>query len=333
MLLSPKNNTDFIHTLITHGADINISDDNLSTPLMHAARNGISNVVKILIKNNAKLDITDKIGNTPLIYCMFNPEFYDDDYAKKILNKEERYEKNNTLFIKSCKADKVVDNIPNKIVIIKEFLKAGVNINAQNNNGDTALMIALRNQKYDLAEVLIKAKADTAIVNNHGESAMSINDNPKITKMLIEKEKTIDYQKKKISTFIEMNNKNSQNEAMQILTSSILKDIQLNLANVSNAESFSQVFNEFANLSANLAGCVDIETQAILEKLAEFSRRAAARFGDQQASSIVENFYEEKKDSVLCPKNTLILSSQDVQSLNDDEKDVVERLRPPKLKY
>jgi hypothetical protein len=190
-------------------------------------------------------------------------------------------------------------------------------------------MIALRNQKYDLAEVLIKAKADTAIVNNHGESAMSINDNPKIAKMLIENERTIDYQKKKISTFIEINNKNSQNEAMQILTSSILKDIQLNLANVSNAESFSQVFNEFANLSANLAGCVDIETQA----LAEFSRRAAARFGDQQASSIVENFYEEKKDSVLYPKNTLILSPQDVQSLSDDEKDVVERLRPPKLKY
>ncbi|MDG1436624.1 MAG: ankyrin repeat domain-containing protein [Rickettsiaceae bacterium] len=76
---------------------------------------------------------------------------------------------NNTLLmlaIDSCKADMHVENR------LKTLIKKGGNINAQNSNGDTALMMAAKKGLPQVIKVLIKEKADPAIENNDGFTAL-----------------------------------------------------------------------------------------------------------------------------------------------------------------
>jgi hypothetical protein len=56
----------------------------------------------------------------------------------------------------------------------EKLIKSGVNLNQQNQNGETALMRAVRFDRKDVVGALLKAGADTAIVNNQGQTALSI---------------------------------------------------------------------------------------------------------------------------------------------------------------
>lgn len=74
--------------------------------------------------------------------------------------------------------------------IILELIKAGANINAQDNNeADTALIAACGNNHIDAAKMLIKYNADVNLQSNDGNSALhfaAINRNLKLVCLLIE---------------------------------------------------------------------------------------------------------------------------------------------------
>ncbi|KAI1387226.1 uncharacterized protein F4822DRAFT_444003 [Hypoxylon trugodes] len=53
--------------LITHGADINAKDSKGRTPMYYAAHSGNIRVIRLLIKKNAELDLTNQDGETALI--------------------------------------------------------------------------------------------------------------------------------------------------------------------------------------------------------------------------------------------------------------------------
>ncbi len=58
--------------------------------------------------------------------------------------------------------------------MIKPLLHAGAKINAQNNKGYTALMIAVENQNYDIAKLLIQLGADVEIRNHNHQDVLMI---------------------------------------------------------------------------------------------------------------------------------------------------------------
>lgn len=61
-----------------------------------------------------------------------------------------------------------------KWAIVKSLIKAGADVNAQNRDGYTPLMLAARTDNTSLAETLLSAGAKPAMKNNKGETALSI---------------------------------------------------------------------------------------------------------------------------------------------------------------
>lgn len=281
----PISYLDTLQALLKNQANPNMTDESNRTPLMYASASGFVECVDVLLSHGAETTLKDYYGNTALMYSCEDP----------IISPNELLISNAPFEINNIVETKIIDDEQSKLSVIDKLLSAGENINATDNDGgDTALMIALRNKKFHIAKKLIECKADTSIINKCGETALSINTDPEIAKMLIEIEDTIDYQKRRLKFVIERQTKDNNNAAIVELTKEILELIQLNIDKIPDEKSLSKIFNEISNFTANLTGYVDDETKDILLKLSEFNRRAAARFGDNQAKSIVDNFYDNK---------------------------------------
>ena len=92
-----------------------------------------------------------------------NLENFKRIYLENIVNKEHQErnikDKNgNSLLIFAVKC-----NAKN---IVEFLLEQGENVNSQNNDGNTALHIALRNHYFEMVDLLIKSQADEKILNS-----------------------------------------------------------------------------------------------------------------------------------------------------------------------
>ena len=65
-------------------------------------------------------------------------------------------------------SDLITETTENSIQEIKNLVKCGCNLNSQNEDGQTALMMALVNNNIKVAKILIKAGADVNIQDNNG---------------------------------------------------------------------------------------------------------------------------------------------------------------------
>ena len=63
-------------------------------------------------------------------------------------------------------------SVHNNIEIIKLLIENNANVNAQNNDGETALMLTSLNDKFEAAKLLIKRGADVNIKSNTGHTAL-----------------------------------------------------------------------------------------------------------------------------------------------------------------
>jgi len=107
--------------LLEHGASVHVRNKNGQTPLHLASQHGLSGIVALLLKFGADMDAQDDDNMTPLhfaVHLSSEPDtgfFYGDDGDTKY--------------------DKAVK-------VITLLLKHGVNVQVQNNNGETPLQVA-----------------------------------------------------------------------------------------------------------------------------------------------------------------------------------------------
>jgi ankyrin repeat protein len=58
--------------------------------------------------------------------------------------------------------------------VVQALLKKGVDVNARNSGGVTALMIAAANSRADMVEILVRAGANVKVQTERGDTALSI---------------------------------------------------------------------------------------------------------------------------------------------------------------
>ena len=152
--------------LINNGADINVKNNHGETPLMYASKLHNIKVVELLIQKGADINAFNNYGNTALIYGVNNLE------TVKLLVENGAdvnfYKGGSTALISACEYSH-----ERNIDVIKYLVSKKANINAQDNEGDTALNKTLDTSDegsidildFEIANFLIEQGADVNIKN------------------------------------------------------------------------------------------------------------------------------------------------------------------------
>jgi ankyrin repeat protein len=131
LVAAHNNNVEEIRNLINKGADINYTDHNNWSALIYAARYDKLESLKELIKLGADINIKAKDCYwTPLKFAAHN----------------------------------------HNMECLKELIKAGADLNAQDDRGDTILIVSAYKDDIFCILELIKAGADMTIRNNNGDN-------------------------------------------------------------------------------------------------------------------------------------------------------------------
>jgi ankyrin repeat protein len=132
-----KTDPTIINTLLNAGANVNIQDNEGETALSVAIEEKKNCIVMLLIKRGADVNSRDKHGYTTLM--------------------------------------KAVDSSPYRgyPIIIKNLLCNGALIDARNDQGETALILAAE-RKPDIVRMLIENRADMNIEDRNGHTALSV---------------------------------------------------------------------------------------------------------------------------------------------------------------
>jgi len=190
LLRACENNNEIeIKELIKSGlVDINQEDNLKNTPLILASIRNKEKIIKYLIKHGAILKKENVFGDVPLtIFCINNKEniikyiydncFYDNTFIKKILIQY----KNNKSWSKND-FNQIIYDENNKL---KEI------VNYKSLFYDTPLNIAISNQQETIMKYLIEMGADVNKVNEEGETPLIIacknNANEKLVRYLVKK--------------------------------------------------------------------------------------------------------------------------------------------------
>ena len=141
-----------VKLLLNAGADPMLKDTSQRTALLLAATNNHLSVVKQLVdaKQNGKQTDSNSNGIWHLLAM---------SYGQK--NTE-------TVSYEIVKKDK--DNFN----LMKEVISQGISLDAINNDGETALMIAVKRESLELVKILLNLGASPETISTEGENALSL---------------------------------------------------------------------------------------------------------------------------------------------------------------
>ncbi|QXP69608.1 ankyrin repeat domain-containing protein [Polaribacter sp. R2A056_3_33] len=170
-----RNSLEIVTFLTEKTKDINHTNKQGNSALSVAVERNSSDVVAYLINQKANINVTDKDGNT-LAYYLLNSynERRNDNFATKKnllvkngLKLNQIQGGNNTLF------HFALDN--KNIKLLKEVNSYGIDVNAKNNEGYTALhLAAMKSKDTKIINYLLSIGADKNIKNEFEESTYDL---------------------------------------------------------------------------------------------------------------------------------------------------------------
>jgi hypothetical protein len=138
-----------VDLLVRSGADIEAKDEYGETALMDAAARGDAAVVSSLLSHSADVNATDKNGNNSLLHSL--------EYENRRNSEEDR---------KSAE---------DRVEAARRILQAkGLMVDAQNGDGETALMRAVRLENSEMVKLLLVKAVDVNRTDVFGDTAVTI---------------------------------------------------------------------------------------------------------------------------------------------------------------
>jgi ankyrin repeat protein len=159
-----NNDVKQIKALLDDGkADVSMVDDDSDNVLMHAALYASADVMELLLKKGAKINATNKAGETTLMWCM-----HDKNKIALLL----KYGADVNAAATSGNTPLLIGCIGNdKYETVKMLLDGGADVSA-NNKKETALMRAAMFGDTATISLLVNRGIDVNARNSEGETAL-----------------------------------------------------------------------------------------------------------------------------------------------------------------
>ncbi len=186
------NSANFALSLIAKGADVNTKNKWKMTPLMYAAELINVEIVEKILEKVTDINQEDVLQRNALYYVVRSNLSYDvTDKKEAIKIIDLLLSKNSSLTTRNSEKEDnllIASSIYGHNNIIEKCIEAGIDINAQDKNGDTALIIACRKRNAETVKLLLKHNANTTLENHNKKTAMweAWNDSKKWGKSEIE---------------------------------------------------------------------------------------------------------------------------------------------------
>lgn len=176
MYAASYGHANIFNTLIANKADINMKNNTDKSVLMQAAENGHENIVRMLIDRQVQLDSKDQDGNSALMWAASSG--CETVVRVLIEHNADINVKNKTgqsVLMKAIIAGHKIKtwaerskNIVN--ILVQE--STAIDIDARQNDGGTALLLAASYGQEDVVKILIRSSADINAKNKYGDTAL-----------------------------------------------------------------------------------------------------------------------------------------------------------------
>ncbi|KAK3531188.1 hypothetical protein QTP70_015148 [Hemibagrus guttatus] len=152
--------------LVEHGADVNLTEQDLWTPLHFASQSGDDRAVRLLLDAKATADVKDKDGWTPLHLASQNGhENVVRHLLSRLSNVDELEEQSGrTALHTACEYG--------HLRIAKILLAKGADPNRTDKTQTTALHLAAEQGHFRVARLLVNSGADVKLKNDRSYSAL-----------------------------------------------------------------------------------------------------------------------------------------------------------------
>ena len=205
-----------VKELLEKGADANIFNSEMETPLMVACDRGNYKLAKLLIDNKAEINFQTKTGNTPLMSAAFHGKV---EIVQLLLDKgaiasAKNEAGDNALSIASRYGHPLIAQM---------LLDRRVHVNALNKFFGSSLMAAVKGDEFEIAEKLIKKRANPHFKFSDGNNALMMaveRGNKSIVKLLLEKKARLAEENRKHKTALILAVENGHTEIVKMLLKS-----------------------------------------------------------------------------------------------------------------
>ena len=181
-MASKEGHDNVIETLLRKRANVNATTNDKSTPLLLATKQGHLKAVKTLLAHHANPYLPDKNGETPFQWALFKKRKQIIDL---LLPAQVTFAASTDTSAVSTMMPLQHKNLSGETVLItsvkngfqevaKKLIDAGANIDAQTNNGDTALHWAARKGQYKMSAMLLDNGASLSILNKYNMTPFEI---------------------------------------------------------------------------------------------------------------------------------------------------------------
>lgn len=154
MAAASNGNLEMVKLLVKKGAGINLLNAESKSALWYATTTGNPELVGFLLKSGARVNSADLSGMTPLMVAAVNGD----------------------------------------VEVVKLLIKHKAKLDMKHKDGDSALMYAIANGKTDVAGMLIKAGANVNVSNKYGATALIIcamENNVEVARQLIQRKANV----------------------------------------------------------------------------------------------------------------------------------------------